>query len=275
MATNSRNWRELLLVVGASAGCLMATAAGAQDWDTSIDLRHKSIVAYVQFDNGLTLASRCVDGDFEVIVTGLSESPKDDLSRVLSVAVGDEPLAEETWSVGSTGTTAFSRLPAPFARRLAQGGSFQIGVPGRAGQPRTRYVMELSSSSSAVEQTLAACNRPLIDPRDALLPRDASDGLAAAPADLPGIEWAVLPRPQFPMYRASGYASAGSVTLSCEARSDGSIASCVVESEHPPKFDFASESVKAALRARLRLEDGAQGSMEGRVIVYSTTFRLQ
>jgi hypothetical protein len=216
-----------------------------------------------------------VDGDFEVLLMGLPESGKDAFSRVLSVSVGDEPLGEETWSVGSSPVTAFSRLPAPFARRLAEGGAFQIRVPGEAGKPSTRYVMQLSSSPTAVEQTLTACGRPLADPRDTLLSRNAVEGLAQGAADQPKIEWASMPRPEYPMARAAGYASRGVVTLSCAVLESGMLESCVVESEHPPKYNFAREAIRAALRARLRLASGAEGSLAGRVVVYSTSFRLE
>lgn len=273
MIKQSRTIQALLAGTSLVAGMAATSAANAQEWNTSIDLPRKTIIAYQEFDNGITVATRCADGDFEVILAGLPEVQGEALSRVLNVSVGDEPLSPETWSRGTSPTTAFSRLPAPFARRLAAGGNLQVSVPGAPGRPSTRYVMELSPSPTAVEQALNACHRPLVDPRDTLLARNASDGLAAS-ADLPGLDWAVPPRPTYPMYAANGYASEGSVTLSCLARDDGSIASCVVESEHPPKFNFAREAVKAALRARLRLVDGSQGSMEGRLIVYSTTFKM-
>lgn len=235
----------------------------------------KATIALVEFDNGISIAARCVDSDFEVLLTGLPEAARRDTSRELRVSIGDELMGAETWSVGTVRSTAFSRVPAPFARRMVEGGRIQIGVPGTQGRPSTRYVMELTPSSEALSRTLTACGRPLVDPRDLLISRNASDGLAQSPQDgLPTLAWGTRPSAAYPEQNDS-IAENGSVTLSCLVETDGSLDQCVVESEHPAKFGFAEAALKAARRARIVSTPTPGEGIEGRMILYSTNFILE
>lgn len=264
-------------LLAASALVFGAGATVAQDWSVTDVPDRKATVAVLEFDNGVSIAARCMDDHFEVLLTGLPEVPTRETSRALSISIGEEPLGAETWTVGRPASIAFSRVPAPFARRLAKGGAFQIAVPGLAGQPRTRYVMELPPSPMALERTLTACGRALVDPRDLLLSRNAVDGLAAPVAETPGVGptgpvWTRRPAPEFPS--GSRIAEAGTVTLSCLTRADGHLGDCVVESEHPPSYGFAEAALKAARRAQLGPSQPG-GVVEGAMVLYSTSFRLE
>ena len=65
-----------------------------------------------------------------------------------------------------------------------------IVVPGGAENGRNlRYVIDLPASGAAIDETLQACGRPLVDPRDAERSALPEDGLP------PEIEWARQPRP--------------------------------------------------------------------------------
>lgn len=260
--------------LGAGLVCGIGGNALAQDWELFDRPADKAIFAIANFDSGIRLVSRCVDGDYELLITGLPESRRDDFSRTLRISVGDEPLGEETWTVGEARTSAFSRLPAPFARRLAVGGRLQIAVPGLRGQPTTRYVMELAPSDAALERTLTTCGRPLADPTDGLISRNAIDGLAASAEDenRPGLTWARPPRPTYPSPVRGQTPSQGVVTLTCLSAVGGHIESCTIESEHPRGYRLAESAVRGALEARLRTTEGDPPPTP-RVVLFTTNFR--
>jgi hypothetical protein len=75
--------------------CAVALPALAQDasadWDFSNDQRRKLMVAYTQFNNGVGLATRCLDGGFEAVITGLPPAGQAS-TRTLRIAFGDDEL---------------------------------------------------------------------------------------------------------------------------------------------------------------------------------------
>jgi hypothetical protein len=241
--------------------------AVGEDWQLVEAPERKLTMAVADFSNGVTVASRCMDGDFEVTVNGLPEIRS--ASRVLRVSVGEEPLSDETWTVAETRTAAFSRVPAPLARRLAKGGRLNIVVPGERGAPNRRYVMELSPSPAALERTLTACGRALIDPRDAIIDRNAPDGLTR------GVEWVRMPRPEFPNSVRGRIALRGSVTLSCLTDDQGKAVDCVIESEHPGGFNFGKAVIRSMERARLRAAGDDPTAVTGRRFLFTTNFMMQ
>lgn len=238
-------WSATLAIIAlAFTAPARAQETATQDWALVEAPERNAVIAITSFDNGITLAGRCVNGAFDVTVAGLP--PVRGLSRVVRVSVGEEALTQETWTVGEDPTIAFSRLPAPFARRLAVGGQFQISVPGTGGQRGTRYVMDLPPSPETLERTLSACGRPLIDPRDANLDRDAPDGLSA------GLDWALRPRIESPDSVQGRYVTHASVTVSCLVAGTGALTDCVIESEHPGGYGHGREVVRALRSGRVR-----------------------
>ncbi len=238
-------WQATLAIVVLA----FTTPAGAQetatqDWALVESPEHNAVIAITSFDNGITLAGRCVNGAFDVTVAGLP--PVRGLSRVVRVSVGEEELTQETWTAGADPTIAFSRLPAPFARRLAVGGQLQIAVPGTGGQRGTRYVMDLPPSPETLERTLTACGRSLVDPRDANLDRDAPDGLSA------GLDWALRPQIESPDSIRGRYVTHASVTVSCLVAGTGALTDCIIESEHPGGYGHGREVVRALRSGRVR-----------------------
>ena len=119
----------------AMAACLIALPALAQDtqrdWDMFRDARQKVVMAYTQFDNGLGLTVRCVDGGYEAIIGGLPPAPPGQ-TRPLRIAFGDEEFYPQRWNVAVNDTMALGDVPAPFARKLREGGRLRIVVPGAA-----------------------------------------------------------------------------------------------------------------------------------------------
>ena len=133
----------------------------SEDWTLTSAPERKAVLATIDFTSGLTIAARCVDNAYDVLITGLPEATRGSTSRELGIQAGDqEQPYTSVWTVGTQRSMAFSRLPAVVARDLAKGGKLQVIVPGNNGGPRTRYVMELDPSSTAIEQTLTACGRP-------------------------------------------------------------------------------------------------------------------
>ena len=257
-------WPATLVVLALTfAAPVRAQEPATQDWALVEVPDRYAVIAITSFDNGITLAGRCVNGVFDVTVAGLP--PARGISRTVRVSVGDEELRQETWTVGEDQTVAFSRLPAPFARRLAAGGRLQIGVPGTGGQRGTRYVMELPPSPATLERTLTACGRSLVDPRDANLGRDAPDGLPA------GLDWALRPRLELPDSVRGRYVSHASVTVSCLVAGTGALTDCVIESEHPGGYGYGREVVRSLRTGRVRSQT-PEITLGGQLVIFTVRF---
>lgn len=242
-----------------------------QDWQLARFPDRKAILAVAAFDNGVSLAARCVDGDLDLTVNGLPPAPRGETMRLLGLGVGEEPVKEGAWTVANDPGSAFSRVPAMVARQLAKGGQLQIVVPAEAGERRTRYVMQLNPSSTAIEETLTACGRPLVDPRDNGVRGNGQDGLPYA------ITWRVRPAPRYPDPVGGRLANEGYAVLSCLPDSEGRLTECQVESEQPRGFNFGRTALESARRARLGLteEAVAQGqSLGGDVVIFTIRFRM-
>lgn len=247
--------------------CAVALPALAQDASGDWDLAQRGdlLVAYTQFDNGVSIATRCADGGFEAVIGGLPPAGRA-TSRPLKIAFGDGDLVERRWNVATDDTIAVSELPAPFARELREGGRLRILVPGGAeGGRNLMYDIVLPASSASIDQTLTTCNRPLVDPRDAELEALQEDGVPR------NLAWAVRPRVAFPNTRyARGFA-----VITCVNNPDGSLRDCAIESEHPRDGRFGEVTLASARRARLQnLADPGGPVPVGRVL-FKTHFLME
>lgn len=246
--------------------CAVAVPALAQDaaadWDLTNAERNRLMVAHVQFSNGLAIATRCADGGFEAVLAGLPPAGRA-ASRPLRIAFGDDPLHETRWTVASEDTVAVAEMPAPFARKLREGGRFRVLIPNAATDGRNlMYDVELPASSASIDQTLTTCQRPLVDPRDAELDALAEDGV---PAD---ITWLSRPTPQFPR---TNYAR-GFAVVTCLTRPDGTLRDCEIESEHPRDGRFGDAVLASARRARLRNASNPSAPLPVRRVAYKVNF---
>jgi len=198
--------------------------------------------AVLPFSSGLGIILRCDDGDYQAALAG---PPATGHTRELRIAVQDGQLHPQTWNVGARPDIALADIPAFFARSLRAGGKLAVVIPGGAGDGRNlRHEVELPPSTASIDATLAACGRPLVDPRDALLGDIGPHGLPAE------ITWRVPPRPDYPpgpMY-SRAYA-----VVSCLAQPSGALSDCLVESEFPHGQDFGRTAVRAARRASVRI----------------------
>lgn len=249
--------------------CAVALPASAQDadrdWDMLRDPAKKLTMAYTQFDSGLGVAARCVDESYEAIITGLPPAGGGE-TRMLQVAFGDDELRQQRWSVAVNDTIAVSDLPAPFARKLREGGRLRILIPGAAeGGRNLLHDLTLPASSTSIDETLTVCERPLTDPRDAELEALPEGGLPVS------MVWASRPRPGFPgpIRYARGFA-----TVMCLTNPNGSLRDCSVESEHPQGGGFGEAALRAARRARVANAEDPTAPMPLRRILYRTNFVL-
>ena len=262
----------ILAAFSASTAAVSQEVEPPEDWVISRIPDKDAVIASVPFNNGITLVTRCTGQVFDVMILGLPEARRGANSRSLTFLVGDETEEKPyVWSIGTDRTSAFSRVPAITARNLAEGGKLQIIVPGEGGAPRTRYVMNLGPSGSAIEETLTHCGRALVDPRDDQLEGDG-DGLPT------GIMWTRPPRPEFPSSVQGRQPVHGYVAMTCLVTAEGRLANCEIESEQPPGYNLG-RSVKNSLGgARLGQSDEARAAgrrFEGAMILFTVNFELR
>lgn len=270
MSSQHRHFAVLLtLMLAGGAPALAQDAAAAADWDLTLKPEDRLTAAHTLYDNGLLLAARCQAGVFQVMIGGLPEAPPArDLAtnrRLLGIGFGEEPVADQGFLMGANRQFAFAEMPAPLARSMREGGAMQIVVAGAAENGRNlRHVIDLPRSNTAIDQALASCGRPLVDPRDAELEGLEDDGLPK------NITWRKMPQPQYPAGRAY---SSGLAVVSCLARPDGRVTDCVAETEVPANSGFGAAVVRAARQGRLENLDG--GPIPLTRIVYRTYFHLE
>ena len=255
---------KTLFAAAALAVALPASAQEASaDWDLMREPDKKLTIAFLAFDNGLSIGARCMNNSFQVLISGLP--PATGTTRTLKVAFQEEAFQDQSWNVAETPSVAISDLPSPLARDIREGGKMQIIVVGGAeGGRNLRYVLDLPASSGAVDEALQACGRPLVDPRDAELKALGDDGL---PLD---IEWARQPRPEYPSGRTY---TRGFATVTCITSPNGALRDCVVETEHPLDGGFGAEVLYATRSARVRNKQ--DGSVPPGMISFRTNFSME
>lgn len=261
----------LITTPASPAAAQAAAAAAPQDWVVTRLREGNTLIASAPFDNGITIAARCSRDAFTLILTGLPEVDRSETDRTLILVVGEEGgERSDTWTVANDRTVAFSRVPAIITRRLIEGGPFQVIVPGVPGGPRTRYVMSLRPSESALQEVLTHCGRPVDSPRDEAL---RGDGRA-----LPtGFTWTRMPLPEFPSATVSGAATAGSVTLTCRVGEGGRLSECIVEDEFPAGFNFGKAALRSLGAARVGQSEEARvagAPFEGGFILFVMRFAM-
>ena len=257
--------RPLSLLLACAVALPALAQDAAQDWDMLRDPRKKLTIAYTLFNSGLGVATRCADGSYEALITGLPPAGEGE-TRELRLAFGDDELHAQRWNVAVDDTTAVSNLPAPFARKLREGGRLRILVPGGAGDGRNlMHDLALPASSTSIDETLTVCERPLTDPRDAELAGLPEDGLPA------NLTWRRRPRPGFPAPIRYGR---GFATVLCLTSPDGSLRDCSVEAEHPRDGGFGDAALRATRRARVVNIDAPAAPVPLRRVLYRTNFIL-
>ncbi|MFK0300274.1 hypothetical protein ACIQTU_13760 [Brevundimonas sp. NPDC090276] len=234
----------------------------AGDWDVNRDAEKNLTIAYTVFDNGLGVGARCSGGNYQVLISGLPTTTG--TSRPLRIAFRDGEFGDQRWSVGDDATVAISEYPGSLARSLRKGGRMQIVVPsgGEVGKI-IRYVIDLPSSGAAIDETLTACGRPLVDPRDAELAALDDKGL---PANLRWAREPLITYPEQQTYRR------GFAILTCLTRPDGYLRDCAVETENPPGGGFGPAALNGTRRARVVNQEG--GPVPLQFIAFRANFNI-
>ena len=237
------------------------------DWNIYEVTDRNTVVAIAEFDNGITLASRCANNVFDVLISGLPETR--DTTRQLRVSVGENASYASSWLVGEIRSAAFSRIPARLARTLMSGGTLKIQIPAEHNRPATLYVMELDPSSTAVARTLSACNIAWQDSRYDDYGDESSNELT------PGLEWYRRPQPEYPAPVKGMSPTRGFATVSCITGADGKLDQCLVESEQPTGYGLGKAVLDATRRSRVRSSDPARPIDGPRTIVFHANFMMQ
>lgn len=252
-----------------AAGPVLAqsmTTTSNDDWDITRDPSKKLVAAHIGLTSGLTIATRCLNDRFDVMLAGLPAAPGRDPTRSLALAWDEKPEKRSTWNATTDRTVAIADYPAATARKLREGGRLKVTIPNGAGPGRNlTHDVELPPSSAAIAETLTACGKPLEDPRDALLPDVPAGGLSA-----PAV-WSRAPRvayPNNPKY-VTGYA-----VVTCVTQPDGSLADCVVESEHPMDGRFGEAVLQSTRRARVTIPDHEVGRFPPQMVGFRVTFMV-
>lgn len=246
----------------------IATSALAQDvsedWEVSHDPRTKTVFAFIPTTSGLTIGFRCVDGSYGAIIGGLPEAPRNMQVRTLGITTKDRNRSSR-WTVTTDRTAVVADYPAQLARQLREGGNVSILIPGGAdGGRNLRHDLVLPASSSAIDETLTACNRPTDDPRDDLLPAIGENGLPS------GMIWSRAPTPRFPR---NNYAQ-GLAVVTCVVTPTGGLNECEVESEFPTDGRFGSAALTAAREATVNSPGETRGQYAPRLIGFRVNFRM-
>lgn len=267
----------LVSLAARAPACAQEGADQAEDWSLTSVPDRQAVVATISFTSGLTIAARCMDGVYDVLITGLPDAPRRATSREIGIQAGDETEPyTSVWTAGTERHTAFSRIPAVVARDLAKGGQLQVILPAstRDGR-RTRYVMDLDPSSSAIEQTLTSCGRPMVDPREARALEIDGNGQDGLPDT---VQWQTMPRPSFPESVNGRLPLEGYVVLSCVLTSEGRMTECQSESEQPAGYNLWRSAERSLPRARIKLSDDAAAAglpLAGRLVRFSVVFKMQ
>lgn len=259
--------KRAFIALLACAAALPALAQDApRDWDLHRNTRTEAVMAFSVFDNGLGIAVRCIDGAYEALLSGLPAAGEQE-TRTLGVAFGDDEISMQRWSVAMNDTVAVGERPAPFARKLREGGRLQILVPGGGGEGRNlRYDLTLPDSSTSIDETLNACERPLVDPRDVELDALPDDGLPRS------LLWVRAPRADYPSDARYGR---GFAVVSCLVNPDGTLRDCAVESEHPHDGGFGASTLRAVRRARVQDTDNPDAPMAPAMVSFRARFMME
>jgi TonB family protein len=232
-----------------------APAPAAPQWITARDA--ETAAAVLMYDHGLSLIVLCREGRLETRIGGLPASAEP--IRRLQINVPGSELRDSTWIVGADQTTALSRAPGIYARRLREGGTFTVRIPAEGDGRATRYELLLPDAHEPLDAVLTGCDTPLERAED-----------ADYEPELPMIIWAAMPTPYFP---PNATARSATVKLSCVVEPDGGLNDCRILEESPRMQGFGRAAVQSANRARVAQVD-EQDIAEPRPVTFTIRFRL-
>lgn len=205
-------------------------------------------VAELAYDVGIDLAVICRDDQLIVAITGLPDPGPGAKFRKLEVNIPGAELQASTWRIH--GKATISLAPAVYARRLRTADHLTVRAPAEEGEPARRYELALPSDHLALDQTLEACDVPLVSETD----------LAYDPT-ISAVTWATSPRITPPnRLPPGGYAE---VVLECTVGARGRPENCRAIREEPADSGFVRAALLGIRTGRLGLIDGGQPPVGG------------
>lgn len=252
-----------LAVLLAAAAPAMAQEAG-DDWDLTVDEAQGVTLATVGYSSGQAVAVRCLNGELDVLVSGLP--PMDGASRRIEATYRDGRTEVGGWFTANDGSLVFSPAPGLDARRLRQGGPLQLSVAleSPTTSPLRRYALDLPAHSANLDRVLDACGAGGPDPRDDLVRWNQ-------PVDMTDL-WRRQPAPFYP--EAAAHLGAGFATFSCIVAEGGRLTDCRTEREsHAPRYGFGESSLRSLRDARVATADEG-GPPPGTLLLGAIRFRV-
>lgn len=250
-------------VLAMAAAPALAQDAG-EDWDLTVDEAQGVTLATVGYSSGQAIAVRCLNGDLDVLISGLP--PMEGISRRIEATWPDGRTEVGGWFPANDGSLIFSPAPGVDARRLRQGGPLQLAVAldFPTTSPLRRYALDLPARSANLDQVLDACGAGGPDPRDDLVRWNQPIGMT----DL----WRRQPTPMYPQEAA--HLSAGFATFSCVVAEGGRLTDCRTEREsHARRYGFGEAALRSLRDARVATADEG-GPPPGTLLLGAVRFRL-
>ncbi|MES2860058.1 MAG: hypothetical protein V4701_01220 [Pseudomonadota bacterium] len=255
------------LVALASASAALAQDA-TDDWDSFVQPDNRVTMASVQFTETVSIIVRCQDGGLDAVMTGLPPITGVDRRELMLKFADDETPSPTYWNVGVDPSVGVSERPAGFARQLRQGGRLDVIVPGGGENGRNlRYALDLPTSHAVIDRTLAACGKPIEDPREAAAADLGESGLPV------GFVWAQQPRPQYPSGRR--VYERGFAVVTCLSEPDGNLTACEVETEHPRDGGFGEATLDATRRARVENSAAPGQPIPPRIVQFRSSYSME
>lgn len=253
----------LLAVLGASAA---AAQSAPVSWDLTVDPTKELALATSAHASGQVLAVRCQAGLLDVLVLGLPALH--DATRYIETTYGDHPTESVHWFGSPDGAMAYSPTPGMTARSLREGGRLQLAAaiaPGDS-SPLGRYALDLPSDSTAVDRVLAACDEPLVKPREDRPHWRQSRVMS------PSL-WRRMPNPEVPETAYATSTRVGFAVLSCVVADDGRPVDCDVEYQSDRRIGFGQSAIRAMRTARLAM-DAAGAPRPGDLVVMTVRYQI-
>lgn len=242
-----------------------APRQGSNDgWGLMQDDANQTTIASVAYSTGNTIAVICRAGQIDVLLTGMPETAEP--TRIVGLQYDSRPTDHQSWLTATTPTSMISGLPGPNVRRLRVSQRLAVTLSLSPDERPRRYVLDLPTDPSGLDQVMIACNQPLTNPRDDLPVWDMLNFVS------PRNGWARMPRPEFPQAAASAGIPAGYAILSCVVGPGGIPQDCQTEKESDPRGGFGVSALEAMTSARIRM------SGEGRAQIgqlFRGTIRFQ
>lgn len=255
-------------VVIAAVLAMTSTPAFAQDvgddWDLTVDADQGVTLATVGYSSGQAIAVRCLNGDLDVLLSGLP--PMEGNSRRIEASYPDGRTEVGSWIPAGDGSLNFSPAPHMDARRLRRGGALQLSVATESSiaSPLRRYALDLPARSANLDRVLDACGAAGPDPRDDLIRWNQPVGMT----DL----WRRQPTPRYP--EAALHLGAGFATFSCVVADGGGLTDCRIEREsHARSYGFGDTTLRSLRDARVATADEG-GPPPGALLLGTYRYRI-